>query len=356
MRCKELLALAVSISVLLSCAPRDRYISISGFAQGGTYTVKINLNGSEGMIKVKPEAIRDSVDALLRNIDNSLSGYNRNSLLSRFNAGETVIPDSIFIDIYERSYDFFEETDGVLDVACAPLFDIWGFGFKSGNMPDSAQVEAVLKTSGMKHLGRDMGEIVRQKGQVCGKDILVSDISCLPQLNYNAVAQGYSCDVVARYLYSIGVKDMMVDIGEIYCDGVNPSGKRWTIGIDRPVDGNNSPGADMQGIFKVPEGPHGVVTSGNYRKFYVKDGKKYAHTIDLRTGYPVDHNLLSATVVAPDATMADAYATYCMAIGLEASQEFLESRQDLEGCLIYDEDGEFRTWCSSGFVLENYAR
>jgi thiamine biosynthesis lipoprotein len=176
--------------------------------------------------------------------------------------------------------------------------------------------------------------------------------STLPKLNYNAIAQGYSCDVVARYLYSIGVKDMMVDIGEIFCDGVNPSGQPWTLGIDRPTDGNNELGADIQGIFRVPSGPHGVVTSGNYRKFYVKEGRKYAHTINPLTGYPVDHNLLSATIVAPDAMMADAYATYCMVIGLEAARQFIESDPELEGCLIYDDNGTFASWTSSGFVLE----
>jgi thiamine biosynthesis lipoprotein len=177
---------------------------------------------------------------------------------------------------------------------------------------------------------------------------LESHGSASPQLNYNAIAQGYSCDLVARYLYSIGVKDMMVNIGEIFCDGKNPSGVAWTIGIDRPEDGNNELGAQLQGVFSVPEGPHGVVTSGNYRKFYVKDGKKYAHTIDPRTGYPVTHNLLSATIIAENAMVADAYATYCMVIGLEQAKAFIESRDDLEGCLIYDDEGEFVTWCSAG--------
>ena len=172
------------------------------------------------------------------------------------------------------------------------------------------------------------------------------------RLNYNAIAQGYSCDLVASYLYSVGVKDMMVDIGEIFCDGVNPSGKPWSLGIDKPVDGNDQLGADIQGIFRAPEGPHGIVTSGNYRKFYVKDGKKYAHSIDPRTGYPVTHNLLSATIVAENGLIADAYATYCMVVGLEESIQLLQERADLEGCLIYDEDGTFRTWCSDGFVLE----
>lgn len=343
--------LAVSLLALFSCAPKDRYISFSGYAQGGTYTVKFNLNGKNGMIDENPEDIRDSIDAILLNIDNSLSGYNKNSLLSVFNSGQTIRPDSLFVDIYERAYEFYEETDGVLDVASAPLFDIWGFGFKSGEMPDDEKVKETLEYSGMKRLSKHI-KAVTKDGGLTGHELLAADSRITPKLNYNAIAQGYSCDVVARYLFSLGVKDMMVDIGEIFCAGRNPSGKPWTIGIDRPVDGNNTLGADLQGIFRIPSGAYGVVTSGNYRKYYVKDGKKYAHTIDPRTGYPVNHNLLSATVLAPDAISADAYATYCMVVGLEPAMEFLSSREDLEGCLVYDDNGEFRTWTSSGFVLE----
>ena len=315
---------------MISCTTRDRYMSVTGYAQGGTYTVKLNLNGKDGMIKVSPEEIRDSIDTILRNIDNSLSGYNKNSLLSRFNAGETITPDSIFNDIYSHAVRIFKETEGIVDVAASPLFDLWGFGFKSGDFPSDEKVRETMDSCGMELM------MTQKKGQ----------------LNYNAIAQGYSCDLVAGYLYSIGVKDMMVDIGEIFCDGLNPSGQPWSLGIDKPIDGNNELGAQIQGIFRAPEGPHGIVTSGNYRKFYIRDGKKYSHSIDPRTGYPVTHNLLSATIVAEDALTADAYATYCMVVGLEESRKLLEGRKDLEGCLIYDEDGAFKTWCSEGFVLE----
>ena len=207
----------------------------------------------------------------------------------------------------------------------------------------------------MKRLRPDMHSVQTAEGELAPSALLVEESgdNTLPKLNYNAIAQGYSCDVVARYLYSLGVKDMMVDIGEIFCDGVNPSGQPWTLGIDRPVDGNNDLGADIQGIFRVPAGPHGVVTSGNYRKFYVKDGRKYAHTINPQTGYPAEHHLLSATIVAPDAMMADAYATYCMVIGLEDAKEFIESNPELEGCLIYDDNGNFASWTSAGFTLES---
>lgn len=331
---------------LFSCTLNsDRYIKIEGYAQGGVYTVTLNLKD----IEPAPEEIRDSIEAILHRIDFTLSGYNKNSILSRFNQGDTVLVTDMFADMYNQAHEIYELTSGVVDVAAAPLFDLWGFGFKSGEMPSDEQVSAALEVSGMRRLCPALAAGML----LTGSDMLAEGVQgASPVLNYNAIAQGYSCDLVAGYLYSIGVKDMMVNIGEMFCDGVNPSGKSWTIGIDRPVDGNNELGAQMQGIFKAPQGPHGIVTSGNYRKFYIKDGRKYAHTIDTRTGYPVMHNLLSATIVAENAMLADAYATYCMAVGLEESIRFLSENRDLEGCLIYDEDGVFSTWCSEGFVLE----
>ena len=331
-----------------SCASREHYITVSGYAQGGTYSVKFNSHG----VAEDPDTIRENIDQLLKAIDYSLSGYNKNSLLSRFNEGETIKPDSLFIDIYGRSVAIFENTDGAVDVASGPLYNIWGFGFKNGTLPSDGMVRETLAACGMRRLVKDMSSVLGEDGSLSPSDMLLNKDEALPELNYNAVAQGYSCDVVAGYLYSLGVKDMMINIGEIFCDGINPSGKPWTIGIDRPVDGNNELGADIQGIFHVPSGPHGVVTSGNYRKFYIKDGKKYAHTIDPRTGCPVSHNLLSATVIAPDATLADAYATYCMVIGLEASVAFIESHSELEACLVYDNNGEYSCWTSSGLSLK----
>ena len=340
----------ISLAVLLmavSCAGPQGYVTFTGYAQGGTYSVKYNTSG----VLHTPEQVRDSVESILMAVDASLSGYNRNSLLSRFNAGERIVPDSLFIDVYSKAYEVFDLTGGVVDAASAPLFDIWGFGFKSGQMPSDELVRTTMASCGMDRLVRNIGSLSSRLSGLSSRDILEEPSQNLPELNYNAIAQGYSCDLVASYLYSIGVKDMMVNIGEIFCDGDNPSGTNWTIGIDRPLDGNDSLGSDVQAVFRVPPGPHGVVTSGNYRKFYVRDGKKYAHTIDPMSGYPVSHNLLSATIVAPDALMADAYATYCMAIGLDRSVEFIESDPQLEGCLIYDLDGEFHIWCSAGMDM-----
>lgn len=300
---------------LVSCS-RDRYIALNGYAQGGTYTVKINLKG----VSMSPSSIQMAVDSILTEVDNTLSGYNKNSLLSKYNAGQDVSLNSMFIDIMRLSDSLKEETEGAFDVGAAPLFDIWGFGFTPDSLPDPLQIESAMALNGKK-------------------------------LNFNAIAQGYTCDVVASYLREIGVQDMLVDIGEIFCQGLNPMRRNWTIGIDSPVDGNESPGELLQGIYQCSEEPQGIVTSGNYRKFYLKDGRKYAHTIDPRTGYPVDHNLLSATVKAPTAAAADAYATYCMVIGLEESQAFIQGRPDLEAYLVYDEGGVMQTWSSDGFQV-----
>ena len=346
---KSACLLAAIIAAAASCSERDRYIAITGYAQGGTYSVKMNLKGSRGMVLKSPEAIRNGIDSILNAIDTTLSGYNKGSVLSRFNAGETVFADVMFCEMYGKAYSYYEETGGALDVASGPLFNIWGFGFTRDSLPSGDVVAETLASCGMKRLRGSIPE-----GLISGNDLL-TEPGPLPVLNFNAIAQGYSCDKVASYLHGMGVKDMLVDIGEIYCEGVNPAGKPWKIGIDRPVDGNNSPGADLDGVWESGGKACGIVTSGNYRKFYVRDGRKYSHTIDPRTGWPVEHNLLSATIVAPNATDADAYATYCMVIGMEAAREFILSNAGrIEGYLIYsDENGEMQEWASSGFSIAN---
>lgn len=326
----SLTTLLLSVILLASCNS-NRYIVLSGYAQGGTYAVKMSMKG----VSEKQPVIQAKVDSLLRLIDNTLSGYNKGSMLSRLNAGEAIEPNEMFREIYSRSYSIWEKTGGAVDVASGPLFDAWGFGFTTDSLPSAETISEIMESCGMDRL----------------ESSLDASLELHPQLNFNAIAQGYSCDVIADYLHSIGVRNMLVDIGEIYCEGVNPFGMPWSIGVDRPEDGNNTPGAMLSGIWKSDGASHGVVTSGNYRKYYVRDGKKYAHTIDPRNGQPVSHSLLSTTIIAPDATTADALATYCMVIGLEESKRFILGNADIEGYLIYDSDGEMDTWASPGFIL-----
>lgn len=338
--------------IMTCCTPKSNYIAISGYAQGGTYTIKLNLIGENGAINERPENIKRQIDSLLEEIDFTLSGYNKNSMLSKFNRNEKIFPNNIFKDIYARSYSIWQETDGAFDVAAGPLFNLWGFGFTKDSLPSENKIIIAKQSCGMRKLKPSVEEALNPDGSLNPTNMLKlssdpkEDLTTPAELNFNAIAQGYSCDIIARYLYSIGVKDMLVDIGEIYCDGLNPSGLAWNIAVDNPIDGNESPGKDIKGTIRSTGGPCGIVTSGNYRKFYIKDGKKYAHTIDPRTGYPVSHNLLSATILASDATSADAYATYCMVIGLEDSIKFVESRSDIEGYFIYDENGTSKIWSS----------
>ena len=310
------LSFFTALTLLLACAcTGGKYETFSGYAQGGTYRVKVNMQG----VRVSPETVAAAIDSLLEAIDFSISGYNRNSLLSKRNAGEEIVPDRYFSELLELSEKYKELSGGAFDVYSGPLFDLWGFGFTSDSLPSDEAIERALADC--------------KAGQI---------------LNFNAIAQGYSCDIVAEYLYSIGVKDMLVDIGEIFCDGRNPSGEGWSIGVDNPVDGNDSPGSDLRGIWRSNGAAQGIVTSGNYRKSYVKDGKKYAHTIDPSSGRPVEHGLLSATVVAPTAAEADALATACMVLGPQGARELVEALDGVEAYLICA-DG---VWTSEGFNLE----
>lgn len=324
------------ILLAASCSDGGDYVLISGRAQGGVYSVKLRASGSSRELV----ALRDGIDSVLLCVDHSVSGYNPGSILSRLNAGETVEADSIIRELYRLSRQYWAETDGAVDVAAGDLFDIWGFGFTHDSLPSPEKVRSVLDSCGMKLLPETLDEMMVSAGKH-------------PKLNFNCVAQGYSCDLIAEYLHGKGIHDMLINVGgEIYCEGVNPSGASWCIGIDKPFDGNDQSGAVLQGLYRAGQSACGVVTSGNYRKFYVRDGRKYSHTIDPRSGYPVSHSLLCATVVAENATRADALATYCMVAGLEEASAFILADDKLEACLVYDEDGEMKAWTSPGFVLE----
>jgi len=333
----------VVLFLALSCARPARYIQVSGQAQGGTYTVKLNLQG----VRESPETVRDSIEALLTGIDTTLSGFNKLSLLSRFNAGEPIRPNRLFLEMYDFAYRMWLRSGGAVDCAAGPLFDAWGFGFREGKLPSEEEVERLLQVCGMAKLP----EVLPLEDGVLDPARMG-----FPRLNFNAVAQGYSCDIIARYLYSLGVKDMLVDIGEIWCDGLNPSGASWAVGLDRPTDrADDSVAGDdgLTGVWLSEGKPAGVVTSGNYRKYYVQDGRKYAHTIDPLSGYPVRHNLLSATVISSEgAGVADAVATWYMVVGLEKAKQLVLEDPTLEAWLVYSaDDGTMQEWGSPGFRI-----
>ena len=165
-------------------------------------------------------------------------------------------------------------------------------------------------------------------------------------LDFSAVAKGYGVDVVARLLERRGISNFMVEIGgEVTTKGINPQRLPWKIGVTKPTEDPLAEGGELQTVLNVTD--KSMATSGNYRNFYVKGGKKYAHTIDPRTGYPVQHSLLSATVLAGDCAIADAYATSFMVMGMEGAKRILEKEKNLMAYLIYsDAQGKLAVWYS----------
>ena len=245
---KKLLFISGLLLLLLSSCgeQRDEYVQISGYAQGNSYTVKMNMKG----VSLPVEAVRDSIDALVVQIDTTLSGYNKKSLLSRFNKGEKIPSTQMFLDMYRMAYRLWERSGGALDFGSAALYDAWGFGFRNSTFPTDEEIARLLEKCGMGHLPAELPVV----------DGYIDPASLgYPQLNYNAIAQGYSCDIIAKYLYSLGVKDMLIDIGEIWCDGLNPSGQPWSVGVDRPVDQADGQAGDegLSGVWSSEGKPAG---------------------------------------------------------------------------------------------------
>ena len=297
------------LTLAASCSRGGEYIRLEGFAQGGSW--QMVCRKCPGM---RAGALQARADSLLRSIDNSLSGYNRGSLLSRINAGEELPLDDHFIANFELGRKIWELSEGAFDPSAAPIFDAWGFGFTKGEEPSGSDMDSLMQFTGMGHFTLEE----RPDGVYLVKD----DPRC--RLNFNAIAQGYSCDRLGALAEEYGCTDYLAEVGrEIRCKGERPGGGPWVIAIESPsaetLPGENPPhGTAVADTLRLSD--CGVVTSGNYRKYYEKGGRRYAHTIDPSTGRPVEHNLLSATVLAEDAATADAYATWMMVIGTERAR------------------------------------
>jgi thiamine biosynthesis lipoprotein len=274
------------------------------------------------------QGIRDE----LQKVDNSLSPFNEKSIITAINQNQDVVPNEMFLDVFDKAMEISRETDGAFDITVAPLVNAWGFGFKNGSQPSRHQVDSLLRLVGYQKVSLVDGK-VRKKDQRM-------------MLDCSAIAKGYGSDVVARFLKSRGVRNYMVEIGgEIVSSGVNAQRLPWKIGVTKPTDDSLSEKGEIQSVLNVTD--QAMATSGNYRNFYYKGGKKYAHTIDPKTGYPVQHSLLSATVLAKDCATADAYATSFMVLGIEKAKEVLAKHPELMAYFIYsDSTGHNAVWYS----------
>ncbi len=285
------------------------------------------------------KSLRTEIDKELERFDASLSMFNDSSIISRINRNEDITADSLFTKVFRQAMRISEATNGSLDITVAPLVNAWGFGFTENISPTSDKIDSLLQIVGWQKVQ------LTNEGKVIKEDPRI-------MLDCSAIAKGYAVDVIAALLKSKGVQNYMVDIGgEVNVAGVNPSGGMWRIGINKPEDDPLSRNQSLQSILEVSG--VGIATSGNYRNFYYKDGMKYAHTIDPKTGYPVQHSILSSTVIAKDCMTADAYSTAFMVMGLEKAKALVESHPEIEAYFIFsDEKGEFQTYMTDG--MKNY--
>ena len=277
--------------------------------------------------------LQKEIEAQLKSVNDALSMFDKKSIITAVNNNEQVKLNDMFVNVFKLAQSISEDTDGAFDITVAPLVNAWGFGYKSGALPTQQDIDSIRAFVGY------------QKVKLSGMRIQKEDARLT--LDCSAIAKGYGTDVVARYFLREGIKNFMVEIGgEIVTHGVNPKRQQWSIGIEKPMEDSLAMKSELQTVLKVDD--IAMATSGNYRNFYYKDGKKYAHTIDPKTGFPVQHNILSATVLAKQCAVADAYATAFMVMGLEKSKEVLARHKDLKAYLIYDDNGKYGIWKSPG--------
>ncbi|MCK9561632.1 MAG: FAD:protein FMN transferase [Bacteroidales bacterium] len=305
------------------------FIEVSGFIQGTTYRVvaehKDNVN------------LQKSIDSIFASFDSVFNNYVPYSLISRVNNNDsTVVIHDDFLYLLEKSRYFYEITDGAFDITMAPLANAWGFGYKNDTvLPDKQTIDSLLQFVGMEKIRIENNKIYKQKPHVA--------------IIGNAIAKGYSTDVIAEFLLSHAITNFLVDVGgEMRVYGNNPQGKMWNVGINTPLEGT---AYDEYSVIVSLENKS-IATSGNYRKFYMKDGEKYAHTIHPKTGYPVSHNLLSASIITDKCIDADALATACMVVGLEKAIEIIDAHPQFQAVFYYYQQDSLYTYISKD--LEQY--
>ncbi len=332
MRFKYILVLSLVV-LITSCTSspeksavaNDTQVYIEGEAQGTTYHIKY-LDSTNTNYKA-------SIDSILKVIDQSVSTYLPTSLISELNTSkDTVVLDPIFKAVYLKSMEVSASTSNAFDVTLAPVINAYGWGFKNKATITPSLIDSLLALSG------------KDKFKFIGDTLIKTTKGAM--LDFNAIAQGYSTDLIAAFLDQMQLDNYMVELGgEVITKGTNSEGEFWRLGVDKPEE--NAKQRKLTAILSLED--EALATSGNYRKFYEENGTKYSHTIDPKTGYPVKHSLLSASVVASTGMEADAYATAFMVVGLEKSKEILSNNAGLEALLIYaDSSGNYKTYLTKG--------
>ena len=285
------------------------------YAQGLVFGTKYNITYYYNA-DLKPE-----IEHTMALVDSALSMFNEQSTISAVNRSESIqVTDTMFLKVFRRAMEISDWTDGAFDITVAPAVNAWGFGFKHAENIGDSTLDSLRNITGYRKIHEQNGRITKDNPDI--------------MLDCSAIAKGFGSDMVAAMLRSKGIDDYMVEIGgEIVVSGHNPKGNKWNIGISKPVDDSLSINTELQTVIPVTD--IAMATSGNYRNFYVKDGRKYAHTLDPHTCMPVSHSLLSVTVFAADCATADALATSMMVMGLDSAQALCNRHPEIEAYLIY---------------------
>lgn len=279
--------------------------------------------------------LKKDIEETLAKVDGALSMFNDSSTISKINRNENVIPDSLFMHIYRLSVQVSDWTDGAFDITVAPAVNAWGFGFKHAENITDATIDSLKNLVGYKKIQEKDGKIIKSNPNI--------------MLDCSAIAKGFGSDAVADMMKAKKIDNFMIEIGgEIVLKGVNSKGNKWNIGVSKPIDDSLAVSNELQTILSLTD--CALATSGNYRNYYYKDGKKYAHTIDPKTCRPVSHSLLSTTVIASDCATADALATSMMVMGLDSAKVLCTKLTNINAYFIYqDESGNICTDSTPGF-------
>ena len=317
-----LILLVVGTVIVIAQQHNTLYQNNTGFIFGTTYNITYQSDID----------LQKDIEAEMNKVNVSLSTFEPQSIISKVNQNRDVRLDNMFTEVFTLAEQISRETDGAFDITVAPLVNEWGFGFKSGVAPNKHVIDSLKQLTGYQKVKLVGGRVVKNDPRI--------------MLDCSGIAKGYGSDVVAKFLKSKGIDNFMVEIGgEIVTSGISPERVPWRIGVTKPEDDSLQQQQALQTILNVTD--KAMATSGNYRNFYYKGGKKYAHTIDPKTGYPVQHNILSATVIANSCAEADAYATAFMVMGLDKAKTVLEKHPELLAYLIYaDQKGKNKVWFS----------
>jgi FAD:protein FMN transferase len=321
------LVTGMMLALALSCSIPDAYITNDGQVYGTYYHIVYQSPGAKDY--------HAAIENKFREYTLIFSPFEPASVISKINRNEPVNPDSHFIHCFTLAQKISECTDGAFDITVAPMVNAWGFGFQNQKTITDELIDRLKAITGFRKVWLENGKISKENANT--------------MLDMSAIAKGYTCDLIGEFLSARGCKNYMVEIGgEVVARGVNPKGQIWSIGITEPLDdplfGNNP----LNAVVRLKD--KALATSGNYRNFYMKEGVKYAHTIDPKTGYPVQHSLLSVTVMADDCATADAFATAFMVMGREKGIQLCKEFPDLDVYFIYsDENGTHQVYATENF-------